>query len=134
MVDDATKERPVRVEGIDEAETLARDLVVAVGVLLGVGDEDLAAEIRDPEGSVPPGKLGIDECPGPRDEVEATVEDVHPAVVEVGRVQRVLRRRDREALVDRAHVRPVDRDHRVGERHGRAPAEDLALLGVEQET
>ena len=66
--------------------------------------------------------------------VEAPVEDIHAAVVEVGRVETVTTRRrgDREALVDRA-VGVRDRNHRGGRQDGGIPAEDLAVFGREDE-
>jgi hypothetical protein len=73
---------------------------VASGVLLRIGNEDVAVECLDPEGSKALGDLGVLEPAGRRDPIERRVEDVDAPIVEVGRVQPVVR--GREALVDGA--------------------------------
>src|SRR5215475_4346286 len=50
-----------RVENAHESQTGTLDLVLAVLVLLGVGDEDAAAEVLDPEGRVALGKSRVHE-------------------------------------------------------------------------
>src|ERR671935_132976 len=52
-----------------------------------VGDEDVAAERRDPEGGVPGRDRRIDERAAADDAPPAGVEDEHAVVVEVGRVE-----------------------------------------------
>src|SRR5207247_1111385 len=103
---DAREQAAGRVELVDEAEALARDLVLGIRVLLRIRHEDAAADILDAERGVPARQLRVDERARSGDEPEAPVEDVDAGVVEVVRVQAVAR--DREALVDRADARPVD--------------------------
>src|SRR2546425_3784637 len=79
---------------VDNAEPVAVDLVLSVGVLLGIRDEDVAVHVLDPERRVPLRELRVDEPAW--DQMEAAVEDVHFRVVEVGRVE--LTPRNRQAL------------------------------------
>src|SRR5437867_69153 len=58
---DPRKQRSVAVEGIDEPEALPVDVVLALGVLLVVGDEDAVADRLDPEGSEAAREVGVDE-------------------------------------------------------------------------
>ena len=74
-----------------------------------------------PNGAKPFGIFGSLKPPQ-RDRLERRVEDVDAAVVEVGRVQPVVR--DREALVDGARRGAVGADDRGRAVHGRRPAED----------
>ena len=119
---------------VDEAEALAVQLVVAL-TLLGIGDEDVPADRLDPERRVVGWDVPIGECAGHAHLAEAAVEHVHAAVVEVRRVKEVAARggRDRKPLEDGVLAGEVGRHDGVVRRHGRAPAEDLALLGVEDE-
>jgi hypothetical protein len=48
---DAGEQRSARVEDVDEAVTLACDIVVAVGLLLGIRDDDLPADVLEPNGA-----------------------------------------------------------------------------------
>ena len=57
-------------------------VVVRVGVLLGVGDEDVAVEVPDPERGVAVGDGRIDESARRVHLVEVAVEDVHAPFVE----------------------------------------------------
>ena len=84
-----------------------------------------------PNGAKPFGSFGSLKPPAVDDGLERRVEDVDAAVVEVGRVQPVVR--DREALVDRAARRAVGADDGGRAVHGRRPAEDRAGLGREEE-
>src|SRR5205085_7476087 len=88
-----------------------------------------------PKGGEVDRDLRIRERARHRDLVETTVEDVDAAVVEVGRVQEVPTADgpDREPLEDRALAGAVDGDHSLRWRDGRIPAEDLSLLGREEE-
>ena len=97
-----SSEVPLRVECVDETAALPGDLVLGVLVLLGVCDEHPVADRLDLERCVAGRQARVDE-PAVGHESEVTVEDVDPAVVEVGRVERGPGRgvRDREALVDR---------------------------------
>src|SRR5262249_31395437 len=65
------------------------------GVLLGVGDVQLAAQVLDVERGEPRGEVAVGERAEPVDAegdlVELAVEDVDLAVVEVGGVQEVRR-------------------------------------------
>lgn len=45
----APQEGAVGPEGADEAEAVAGDLILGVGILLGVGHEDRAVDVLDPE-------------------------------------------------------------------------------------
>src|SRR5207244_8960925 len=83
------EQRAARVELVDEAETLAGDVVVAVGVLLRIGHEDVAADVLDPERRVAGRNRRVDEGTRRVHVAEAPVEDVDLPVVEVGRVQPV---------------------------------------------
>ncbi len=120
------------VEGVHEAVTLARHIVVPVRVLQRVGHVDGAAEVLDPERRVACGEVGV----GKRaawhgDGVKAAVEHVDGACVEVRGVQEVAgrRARDREPLVHRPARRVVhDADH------GNTPkSRDGAVLAREDE-
>src|SRR4029450_12569831 len=91
----ARAERALRVVLVHGAESASGHLVLARGVLLRVGDEDVTADRLDPEGRVAARELRIAERARRRDDVERAVEDLDPSVVEVGRVQVVTR--DREA-------------------------------------
>src|SRR5439155_4583189 len=104
--DDATEEVTRRCEHVDEAKALAGDVVLRVSVLLGVGDEERAIDVLDPEWPEARGDPRVDEGAGWRYQVEVAVEHVHPGVVEVRRVEEVAgsRRGDGEALVDGVHT------------------------------
>src|SRR2546429_1563104 len=57
---DAGDEGPVSLELVDEAEALSSHLVIA-SALLRVGDEQMAADVLDPEGAVAGGQSRVDE-------------------------------------------------------------------------
>jgi hypothetical protein len=75
---EALHERPVVGEHVDEPVALARDVIRARGVLLGIGDEHLVADLRDVEGRVPARQVGVVEEQVDRQPVEAVVEHVDP--------------------------------------------------------
>ena len=133
---DAGHERAVGTERADVAQPRAGDLVLGVGVLLGVGDVDHAVEVLDTERREPLRDPRIVERSRESRRVEVLVEDVDSRVVEVGGVQVVgaARAPDGQALVDRTgRRRPLDG---VGVSHRRdvgVPAENCALLGREDE-
>jgi hypothetical protein len=78
---------------------LTVDVVLTVGVLLVVGDEDAAADCQDPERGEPARELAVDEGTRSAEQPGAAVEHVHAAVAEVGREQAVAAAR--QPLVDR---------------------------------
>src|SRR5207249_6383543 len=85
----APEERPARVELVHEAEPRPRDVVLPVGVLLRVCDEDVAADVLDSERREARWDTRIDERSGHIHLAEAPVEDVDLSIVEIGRVQAV---------------------------------------------
>src|SRR5207248_10033960 len=89
---DAAEEGPARAEPVDEAVALAGHVVVGRGVLFRVRDEDRAAEVLDPKGRVAGGDVRVGERARRAHLMEAPVEDVDAAVVEVGRVEEVAAR------------------------------------------
>src|SRR6185295_3223494 len=131
---DPGEEVAARVEDADEAAAMARELVLRVLVLPGVGDIDLAPEVLDAERGVMLVELRIDEGPRHVHRLEAAVENVHAPVVEVGGVEEVAggRARDREPLVDGAGGGDGDdgllRGRRHRRRYPRVPARDRAVL------
>src|SRR5215470_8813288 len=129
---DATEQLAGGVEGVHEAVTLARHVVMFVGILQRVGHEDNAAEVLNPERRVPGGKIGIDERAGHLEGLESAVEHVDSARVEIGRVQA---RSGGRAVDGNPFVhRPASR---IGhDRHyGRSPeGGDGAVLAGEDET
>jgi hypothetical protein len=120
-----------RVEGIDVAAALARDLFVAVLVLLRVGDVDQAADVLDTERRVALGQGRVGERAREIARVPRAVKHVDGAGVEVGRVQVVhaADAADRQAEINR--VRRGDRLDRDGP--DAVPAVDAAALGGEDE-
>src|SRR5262249_59790888 len=107
----ALDEVPGEVEHIDEAVARPRHVVCHAPVLLGVGDEELAADILDAEGGKTDqvgGGVGVGEgAEGAHpqgDGVEVGVEDVDGAAAEVGGVEEASAGGggDRQPLVDRA--------------------------------
>ena len=139
------------VEDVNEAETLACDVIVLGGVLLGVGDEQETLrgarqrESLDPEGSESLGELGIGECArGESHLLERAVEHVNLAGVEVRGEQEVgsTTVRQCQALVNRAGAavwiglgRVVNLQDRGIETCGAAgiPAGDRTVLSGEDE-
>src|SRR4029077_16573223 len=85
---DARDEGPVCRELVDEAEALSGHLVMA-SALLRVGDEQVAADVLDPERPIPRGEARVDERHD--DGVKASVEDVDVPIDEVGRIEEVAR-------------------------------------------
>src|SRR5262249_41269255 len=70
---------------IDEAESGALDVIFGVGILLGVANIELAADVGDAEGRVAGGQGAVRKCAGGlRDEGEVLIEHVDLAIVEVG--------------------------------------------------
>jgi hypothetical protein len=130
---DPREQRAGCVVHVDEAATLAGDLVAPGRVLLRVGDEDASARALDAERRIVVGKRRIDERARLHDLRPGGVEDVDASVVEVGRVDtRTARcRREGEALVDGAVRRAVVDD--LGRGEPAAPGEDLAVFAVEDE-
>src|SRR5215213_3364816 len=122
---------------VDEAAARAGDLVLAVGVLLGVGDIQPPTELLDVEGRIAAWELVVAEPARQVDPAEALVEDVDASVVEVGGVQEAAGRGGgkRQALVD--GMTYTSADLRLGRRrrrgHARVPAGDQPGLGAEQE-
>ena len=98
-------------------------------VCLRVRDEDVAAEVLDPERRIPLRQLRIAERARLLHELPVAADDVDAAVVEVGRVEPVAC--GREALVDGAPLRAVEARH--GRARARRPALDRAGLGGEDE-
>src|SRR5262245_20560005 len=129
---DAADQVAEGVEGVHEAVTLARHIVMFVGILQRVGHEDNAAEVLNPERRVPWGKIGIDERAGHLEGLESAVEHVDSARVEIGRVQE---RSGGSAVDGNPFVhRPAPR---VGHdsHYGRSPeGGDGAVLAGEDET
>src|SRR4029453_5653340 len=111
---------------VHEAPARAGDLVFAVGVLLGVGDIQPPAELLDVEGCIAAWQLAVVESARQVDPVELLVEDVDPAVVEVGPVEQGAGSAGGEgqALVD--GVRDAGADLGLsrgwGRRYARVPA------------
>ena len=105
--------RPVQVEHVDEAVALAGHVVVLVGVLLGVGDIDLAAQDLHVERGEALGEVRVGERTRlQRDGLEVGVVDLDLAGAEVGGVEHRRRvgvgREDRRAGVALlAMVRPL---------------------------
>ena len=87
-------------------------LIDGVRILFRVRHEDTRADRLDPERRVAGWQARIDEGARPGDKSEARVEHVDAAVVEVRRVETVAcgRRREGEALVDRADAGTVGED------------------------
>src|SRR5882762_8457781 len=106
---------------------------MAVSTLLGVRDEDRAVHILDAKRCVTGRDLGVDEGARHADRLEAPIENVDASVVEVSRVQKVVRRSrgDRKALVNGAEAGVVGGDLCLRRRNIRVPAENLALLSRE---
>jgi hypothetical protein len=61
---DPREQLPVAVEGIDKPEALPVDIVLALGVLLGVGDEDASADSWMPKGANARGSFRSTKAPG----------------------------------------------------------------------
>ena len=129
--------RPWR--SVDDAAALARALVIAARLRLRIGHEDHAVEGLDPERGEALRELRVGERAVPGLLGERPVEDVDPAVVEVGRVEVLLGavadigRADREALVDGVAGIVTVADLGARSAEGAAPAEDVAALAIEQE-
>src|SRR5207244_6640347 len=78
----------VQVEHVNEAVAGAGHVVVLVGVLLGVGDVDLAAQFLNVEWGVPLGEVRVGEGTlGQGDGFEVRVVDLDLAGAEVGGVE-----------------------------------------------
>ena len=139
MLRDAAEEDTIRVEGVDEAESLTVNIIRLVRVLLGIGHEDPARNDGcDAERREPAGDLRIDEPVRERDRLECSVEDVHLSVVKVGRIEPRARvgRHESEPFVARSGGRIVDGDHgliRTLDGHGRRPSGDGSALAGEDE-
>src|SRR6266545_358853 len=121
---DAPEEGAARVEPVDEAQALPGDLVLCLGILLGVGQEDLSTDVLDSERREPVGDSRIDEGAWVGHQVEATVEHVNAGVVKVGgvdesrgtRVARTVAHDEvRAAVEDKSCRGALDLDH---ERNG----------------
>src|SRR2546427_6501067 len=91
---------PVRLEGVDEAEALAVDLVLRPRALLRVRHEDSRADRLNSERRVACGDLRIDESARGSHGYPRRVNDIDPDVVEVRAVdvRPPGRRPDREAV------------------------------------
>src|SRR5256712_9115772 len=101
---DAREQVPVRVEGVDEAEALAVELVIRAWHLFRERHEDPRVDRLDPKRCVAAREVRIREPTGSPDGRPRRIEDVNPRVMEVGRVELRARcgRRYRKSLVDRS--------------------------------
>ena len=107
-------------------------LLVAVGVLLGIRNEDLATDVLDPERRIAGGESRVGEVAGQVGGRPRPIEHVDRPVREVGGIQviRAAGAADRKAEVDR-----VRRCHGVDGRGALpVPAGDLAVIRGEDES
>ena len=120
----------VGVEDVHVAVAGAGHVIVLCGVLQGIGDVELAADVLDVERCEPGRQIGIGEGAGQGHGNEIGVEDIHPARAEVGRVQVVLpaAAAQGQALVDRPQGREVHLQHGRG---SAVPGRNRAVLGGE---
>src|SRR5205807_8276499 len=81
----ADEQIPIRVEGVDEAEALAVELISRARALLRVRHEDSRSDRLNPEGRVSCRNLCIDEAAGGRHGRPSSVEDIDAGIVEVRR-------------------------------------------------
>src|SRR5262249_20166495 len=134
---EAAHEVPARVEDIDEPVARPLDVVLPVGVLLGVGDVELAAQILDVERGEAGRDGRVGEGAGEAGRGEGLVEDGDPATVGIGGVQEVRRAAltNGETLVDGAgsSYGGLGRSRGRRGRDRRVPAGDLARLCSEDE-
>src|SRR5919201_3271881 len=114
----------MRVVDVDEAVSRTGDVVGPAGVLLRVGDVEIAVDRGDTEGSEARGDLLVGEGTRDVDRVEVRVEDVDGAGVEVGREEEGPRgvETNCEPLVHRMRGRVVYGDHGRGWLHAARPA------------
>src|SRR5208337_1991861 len=123
---------PIQVEFVDEAVTSPRDIVMLGGVLFRKGDEQVSVEHLNVEWRKALRHVWIGEAV---DLFEMGIEDVDGAVVEIRRVKAlaIVGLGDRQALVDGACRRVVDRDDRTAGVDGGVPAGNRSVLGREEE-
>ena len=120
---------------VDEAEAGALDIVFGVGILLGIADVELAADIGDAERRVAGGESRVGECAGGlRGEGKVFIKHIDLAVVEVGGEEEICAAAYAlgDALVDGAVGGGVAGDRVVRVDRG-IPAADDARLGGEDE-
>ena len=125
---------PLGVEDVDEAVARAGDVVVLGGVLLGVGDVEVAVDGLDAERGVAGRDARVGEGAGDDDGLEVRVEDVDLAVVEVGGVEVGAGGVEPlgEPLVDGARGRVVDGDDGVGPVDGAGSSRTMVPSSVEK--
>ncbi len=88
---EATLEFALGAENVDEAEALSRYIVMAIGILLGVGDEEAATDVLYVEGRViARNALVIEGIFAQTDAVEIGVVDFDACGAEVGGVEESL--------------------------------------------
>src|SRR5262245_40505875 len=136
-LDQVANQVAARAVNVDETPAWAGDLVLAVGVLLGIGDVQQAAELLDVEGCIAARDSPVEEVAREVHRVEARVEDVDPPSVEVGGVQEGAGScaGKRQTLVDRTRLAGADLRLHRGWRWGNAgvPTGHQSSLGIEEE-
>src|SRR6185312_6934704 len=80
-------EMAVGIEHIDEAQSSAFHVILAVGVLLCVGDVQIAVDVLNPEWREALRQIGIDKTAGRRSQVEALIVYVDLSVVKISCVK-----------------------------------------------